>query len=92
MAMLKILYECYGHASKVHVSELAAASIGMCLTGIAATEVTFWSGDLVELRPGLIGKGDYFENGFLGLKINMHFGPGFRGGGGYDIDVVFVSK
>lgn len=52
----------------------------MCLTGIVSTEATFWSGDLVELRRGLIGQGDYFENGFLGLKINMHFGPGFRGG------------
>lgn len=58
-AMAKALYSMYGYVPKVHVSELAAASIELCLKG--STKEPLWSEDLVELGGGLLDEEDYLR-------------------------------
>lgn len=57
--MLKGLFSMYGHAPKVHVSELAAAMIDQCLNGI--TKDPLWSDDLVEIAQRVLKEEDYLR-------------------------------
>ncbi|KAF7959682.1 hypothetical protein EAE96_001296 [Botrytis aclada] len=57
--MLKASFDMFGLMPRVHVSELAAVSIEMCLNGIE--KETLWSGDLVEMAQALLVEEDYLR-------------------------------
>ena len=58
-AMVKTLFDRFGHVSRVHVSELAAAMIDQCIHGI--TKDPLLSDDLVEIGQRVICEEDYLR-------------------------------
>lgn len=56
-AMIQSLFKMFGHTPRVHVSELAAAMIDQCLTGI--TKDPLWSDELAEIGQRILRKEDY---------------------------------
>jgi len=56
-AMLKSLFDIFGHIPRVHVSELAAAMIDQCKNGI--TKDPLWSNELADIGSRVLQKEDY---------------------------------
>jgi hypothetical protein len=57
--MVKTLFDMFGYIIRVHVSELAAAMIDQCLSGI--TKDPLWSKDLVEIGQRVLHEEDYLR-------------------------------
>jgi hypothetical protein len=58
-AMVQTLFDRFGHVSRAHVSELAAAMIDQCMNGI--TKDPLLSDDLVEIGQRVIREEDYLR-------------------------------
>jgi hypothetical protein len=58
-AVVKVLFDMFGHTPRVHVSELAAAMIDQCLNGI--TKDPLWSDDLANIGQRVLRKEDYLR-------------------------------
>ncbi|GAM35248.1 hypothetical protein TCE0_017f03433 [Talaromyces pinophilus] len=58
-AIIKALFQIFGHTPRVHVSELAAAMIDQCQHGI--TEDPLWSDKLSEIGKRVLREEDYLR-------------------------------
>lgn len=58
-AVIKALFQMFGHTPRVHVSELAAAMIDQCQHGI--TEDPLWSDKLSEIGKRVLREEDYLR-------------------------------
>lgn len=56
-AVIKALFQIFGHTPHVHVSELAAAMIDQCQHGV--TEDPLWSDKLFEIGKRVLREEDY---------------------------------